>query len=94
MSRRRGDLVVVLLVYVVPLLLTVALLYAVGLVVLATALLVIELVIAGIVLLVRRTPQREPGTSAPARRPWVVPVVMVGLLVAMVGIAVVASFFG
>jgi amino acid transporter len=85
-----GELAVVLVVYVVPLLLTVGGLWAVGLHVLAGALLAVELVVAAAVVAVRR----RPLASGPSRRPWLVPVAMVGCLGAIVALAAWASTAG
>lgn len=51
-----------------------------------------EAVMSTVVVLVRRRP--PAARTGPSRRPWLVPVVMVALLAAMVGIAVLAARFG
>lgn len=88
----RGDLVVLVLVYVVPLVVVTVFLVAVDLIVLAVALLAVEAVVAGFVVLARRLPDRPRGESS--RHPLVVPAAMIGVLVALVGLAVLASLAG
>lgn len=88
---RRTHLVPLLVVWVIPVGVAVVLLALVDLGVLALALLVIELVVGSAVYVARRQPEERP---APTRRPWLVPALMLGSLVAMVGIAVVASRAG
>ena len=53
---RRGEVVAILLVYVLPVLATSAFLWSVGIKVLAVALLVVEAVIVAMVVAVRRRP--------------------------------------
>ena len=89
-GRDRFETGVLLVVWVLPLLATAALLVWIGLAWLAGALLVIEVVAAGLVLLARRRPSRE----ARPRPPWVVPVVMLGVLLALLGVTLVAVELG
>ena len=82
----------VLFGYVLPVLGVAALLAVSGLWGLAVLLVAGEVVMSAVVLAVRRRPARSaPG---PARRPWLVPLVMVGLLTAMVGVAMLAAQAG
>lgn len=86
----RTEVVLVLVVWVLPLLALVGLLVAADLAVIAGALLAVELIVAAAVVLARRLPAREPG----AGRGWLAPVGMVLVLVALVGVAVVAAASG
>lgn len=88
---RRTHLVPLLVVWVIPVAVAVVLLALADLGILAISLVVIELVVGTAVYLARRQPEERP---APTRRPWLVPALMLGSLVAMVGIAVVASKAG
>jgi hypothetical protein len=81
--RDRSELVVLLVVWVLPLLLVAGLLAAAGLPQLAVALVVIEVVVAGVVAIARRRPARP---AAPAQRPWLIPLAMVLVLVALAGL--------
>ncbi len=83
-------MVIVLVVWVLPLLALVGLLVAADLPVLAGALLTVEVLVAGAVVLARRLPAREPGTG----RAWLAPVGMVVVLLALVGVAVLAAAAG
>ncbi len=87
----RFDALAVLFVYVVPLGAVTVFLFAVGLGFIAGALLVIEAAVATTVVVVRRRPSRPAGMAPATARPWLVPLVMLALLVAMVGVAVLAS---
>lgn len=88
-DRPRGaGLLAVLFLYVLPVTMVSGLLALAGLGVLAVALLVVEAVVAGLTVLVRRRPARPSG---PSRRPWLVPLVMVAVLVAIVVLAQVSS---
>lgn len=79
--------------YVLPLLATAAALCVVGLAELAVALVVIEAIVLAVMAVVRRRP--APDRSVPTQsRPWLVPALMVGALLVMVGIALVASRSG
>ena len=89
----RGDLVVVLLVYVLPLLLVSALLWLAGLGGLALALLAVEGGVVAVTAAVRRRPPR-PRAAGPARRPWLAPLAMVGVIGGIVGLSVLASHAG
>ena len=89
---RRSSLVAVLVIYVLPVAAAVWFLTSRGLGVLALALVAVEVVVALTVLAARRpVPQARP---APSRRPWLVPLLMVGALGAFVGIAVLAARSG
>ena len=79
-----SGLLAALFLYVLPVTVVSGLLALAGLGGLALALLGVEAVVAGLTLLVRRRPAR-PGT--PSRRPWLVPLLMVGILVAIVVLA-------
>lgn len=81
---------IVLVVWVLPLLALVGLLLAADLAVIAGALLTVEVLVAGAVVVARRLPRREPGEG----RAWLAPVGMVVLLLALVGVAVVAAGAG
>jgi hypothetical protein len=81
---RRSDALAVLVIYVVPLALVTVGLLAVGLPQLALALVLIEAAVVAAVVVVKRRPA---GPSRPSPRPWLVPAVMVGLLLAMVLLA-------
>jgi len=91
---KRADATLVLLVYVLPLGLVSVLLALAGLWVLAGGLLAVEAVVAAATVLARRRPARTPAATAPSRRPWLVPLVMVGLLAALVAVAVLGSRAG
>ena len=91
MESRRGDAVAILVVYVVPLTAVTVALLAVGLPRLALALLAVEAVVVAAVLAAKRRPDARP---APSTRPWLVPLVMVGLLGLMVAGAVAVSLAG
>lgn len=80
----------VVVVWVLPLLVLVGLLVAADLAVIAAALLTVEVLVAGAVVLARRLPRREAGTG----RGWLAPVGMVVLLLALVGVAVIAAGAG
>lgn len=84
------ETAVLAVVWVLPLLLTAAALVWVGLAWLAGALLLVEAAAAALVLLFRRRPDR------PARRqpPWVVPAAMLGVLVALLGVTLLAAELG
>lgn len=93
----RGELGAILVVYVIPLLLTVGALWAVGLRVLAGSLLAVEVVVVSIVIAIRRrpvTPRVSGAARPPSRRPWLVPLVMVAVLGGIVGLAALASQAG
>lgn len=81
--RDRTDLVFLLMVWVLPLLVVAGLLAAAGLPQLAVALVAVEVAVAVIVAVVRRRPER---TSGPSQRPWLVPLAMVLVLVALAGL--------
>ena len=89
-QRDRTEVVIVLVVWVLPLLALVGLLVAADLPVIAAALLTVEVLVAGAVVLARRLPVREPGTG----RAWLAPVGMVAVLLALVGVAVLAAAAG
>jgi hypothetical protein len=89
-ERDRADTVVLLVLWVLPLLAASGLLAAAGLPLLAGALLVVEAGVGLCVHLARRRPARNRG-PAPG---WVVPAAMVGVLVAMVGVTLVAVALG
>jgi hypothetical protein len=89
-ERDRADTVVLVVVWVLPLLGAAALLAAAGLPLLGGALLAVELVVGLCVYAVRRRPGR-PARPAP---PWVVPAAMLGVVLAMLGIAALAARFG
>jgi hypothetical protein len=93
-SPRRGvDLLVLFLLYVVPVGVAAVLLTRAGLGVLAVALLSGEAVVAVSVWAVRRAP--EPARPVqPSRRPWLVPLVMLGALGLLVLVALVAAQTG
>ncbi len=80
-ERDRTETVVLVVVWVLPLLAASALLAAAGLPLLAGALLAVEAVVG----LCVRAARRRPATAARTVPGWVVPVVMLGLLVAMAG---------
>jgi hypothetical protein len=81
----RSELVVLLVVWVLPLLLVAGLLAAAGLPQLAIALVAIEVAVAVVVAVARRRPARP---TAPAQRPWLIPLAMVLVLVALAGLGV------
>ena len=89
-ERDRTEVVLVLVVWVLPLLALVGLLVAADLAVIAGALLAVELLVAAAVVLARRLPAREAGTG----RGWLAPVGIVLVLVALVGVALVAAQAG
>ena len=89
-ERDRADTVVLLVVWVLPLLGAVALLAAAGLPLIAGALLAVEAVVAVCVYAARRRAAR-PSRPAPG---WVVPAAMVGVLVALLGVTLVAASLG
>jgi len=89
-ERDRTEVVLVLVVWVLPLLALVGLLVAADLAVIAGALLAVEVLVAGAVVLARRLPASEAG----AGRGWLAPVGMVLVLVALVGVAIVAAQAG
>ena len=88
---RRSHLVPLLVVWVIPVAVAAVLLALADLAILSIALVVTEVVVGGAVYLARREPASPAG---PSSRPWLVPALMLGSLVAMVGIAVVASKAG
>jgi hypothetical protein len=88
---RRSHLVPLLVVWVIPVVVAAVLLALADLAVLSIALLVTEVVVGAAVYLARKQPETP---AAPTPRPWLVPVLMIGSLVAMVGIAVIASKAG
>lgn len=82
----------VLFAYVLPVLGVAGLLALSGLWVFALVVVGGEVLMSAVVLWVRRRPT-SPRT-APSRRPWLVPLVMLVLLAAMAGIAVLAEQAG
>jgi hypothetical protein len=88
---RRSHLVPLLVVWVIPVVVAAVLLVLADLTVLAVALVVIELVVGATVVAARRQPVAR---SSPTSRPWLVPLLMIGALLVMAGIAVVASRTG
>ena len=93
MSKDRPlPLAAVLFAYVLPLLGVAVLLALSGLWGFALLLVGGEAVMATVVTVVRRRPART--NTAPSRRPWLVPLVMVVLLGAMVAAAALASRAG
>lgn len=89
----RGDVMAVVLVYVLPLLLVSVLLALVGLAGLALALLAIEGCIVAITIAVRRRPART-GPAGPARRPWLVPLAMLAVVGGVVGLSILGARAG
>lgn len=89
-ERDRADTVVLVVVWVLPLLAAAALLAAAGLPLIAAALLAIEVVVGLTVYAARRRPAR-PARPTPA---WVVPAAMVGVLVALLGVTLLAAALG
>jgi hypothetical protein len=85
-DRDRADTVVLVVVWVLPLLGAAALLAAAGLPLLGGALLAVELVVGLCVYAARRRPAR-PGRRTPS---WVVPAAMLGVVLAMLGVAALA----
>ena len=90
-SRDPLTVVLVLLVYVLPLGAAAALLWAVGLPWLAVALLAVEAVVAAAVVVAKRPARVGPRAPRPG---WVVPAAMVGVLVALLGVTLVAARLG
>jgi len=90
-SRDPFTVVLVLLVYVLPLGAAAALLWAVGLPFLAVSLLVVEAVVVVAVVLAKRPARASSRGPRPA---WVVPGAMVGVLVALVGVTLIAARLG
>lgn len=88
---RRSDVIPLVVVYVIPVGVAAVLLTKVGLGFLAVALLVIEAVVALTVVAARRTPESE---HRPSTKPWLIPVLLFGSLLVMVGIAVLAAHLG
>lgn len=84
-------LVVLLLVYVLPLGAASALLWAVGLPLLAVALLLVEACVVGAVVLAKRPARVRDRGPRPV---WVVPAAMVGVLVALLGVTLLAARLG
>lgn len=89
-ERDRADTVVLVVVWVLPLLGAAALLAAAGLPLIAGALLAVEAVVGLIVYAARRRPA-SPARPMPT---WVVPTVMAGVLVALLGVTLLAVRFG
>ncbi len=83
-----------LALYVSGLIASAVALWLIGLRELAVVLLVVEGGLLATVAAVRRRPPASPVRPAPSRRPWLVPLVMVGGLLAMVLLAVLASRAG
>lgn len=92
-ARTRGDVVLALVVYVLPLLLVSGLLARAGLGGLALALLAVEAVVAGVTLRARRAPERTVR-AGPSPRPWLVPLAMAGVLAAVLATAVLGTRLG
>jgi hypothetical protein len=90
-ARDPFTVVLVLLVYVLPLGAAAALLWAVGLPFLAVSLLVVEAVVAVAVLIAKRPARATPRAPRPG---WVVPAAMVGVLVALLGVTLLAARLG
>jgi hypothetical protein len=88
---RRSDLVLLLVVYVVPVGAAAVLLALVGLGVLAVALVVIEVIVGGAVVVAKRTPVQR---AEPARRPWLIPTVMIAALALIVVVSVIGAHGG
>ena len=80
--RDRFDTILLLVVWVLPVLVAAGLLVAVDLVWFAAALVAIEALVGLTVAVVRRRPERP---SSPSRHPWLVPAVLIGVLLAMLG---------
>src|SRR5688572_1082040 len=85
---RRSSFLAVLVIYVLPVAAAAWFLTSRGLAVLALAPLSVEVVVALTVLAARKPDQQ--ARPEPSRRPWLVPLLMVGALGAFVGIAVLA----
>ena len=88
----RVELVAVLVVWVLPLLLVAALLAIAGLPEVALAVLAVEVAVGLVVARARRAPSAPGGE--PAQRPWLVPLVMVLVLLALAGVGLVGSRLG
>ena len=86
---RRSSLLAVLVIYVLPVGAAAWFLTTRGLGVLALALVSVEVVVA-LTVLAARTPE-VAARPEPSRRPWLVPLLMVGALAAFVGVAVLAA---
>lgn len=82
----------VLFAYVLPVLGVAGFLALSGLWGLALVVVAGEVVMSAVIVLVRRRPAKP--SSGPSRRPWLVPLVMIGLLALMVGVAVLGSRSG
>lgn len=89
---RSLGLVAFLLVYALPLAACVIGLALVGLGQLAVALVVVEAGVLALVTVVRRRP--GPPRTGPSRRPWLVPLALVGVLAAMLALTVVVAAAG
>ena len=90
-QRDRSDVVVLVLFWTLPLLAAAALLVAAGLPQVAVALVVVEVLVGVGVAVAARRPDARPTQPA---RPWVVPAVMVGVLVGLVGLTLLAVRLG
>ncbi len=77
--------------YLCGLLASVVALWLVDLRELAVALLVVEVALLATVAAVRRRPDAPAVRPTPSTRPWIVPLIMVGGLLAMVLLAVLAA---
>jgi hypothetical protein len=88
---RRNQIVVILVIYVIPVAVAAVLLALADLGILAIALVLIEVGVGTAVYLARREPVKP---ALPSRRPWLVPVLMVGALGVMALIAVIAAKAG
>ncbi len=81
-GRDRFETVLLLVVWVLPVLVAAGFLIAVDLAWFAFALVTIEAFVGVVVAVVRQRPERDAG---PSRHPWVVPAVLVGVLLALLG---------
>lgn len=90
---KRDELITALFVYVIPLAAISGLLALAGLGGLAVALLAIEACVVLATVVARRRPAAT-HPRPPSRRPWLVPVAMVGVLAGVAGIAVIGAHSG
>ena len=81
-GRDRFETILLLVVWLLPVLVAAGLLIAVDLAWFAVALVAIEALVGLTVAVVRRRPERA---AVPSPHPWVVPAVLIGVLLALLG---------
>jgi len=88
---RGFEVAAVLVAYVLPLTGLAVVLLAAHLALIAVALLTVEALVVLAIVIARRRPPRSDGMGPPSRQPWLTPVIMVSVVGAVIGVAVLAA---